>query len=148
MSIEGTYDNENIFNKILRGDAPCVKVYEDDKVLAFMDIFPESRGHTLVVPKVNARNFLDLPREWVGPYLERVQMLTSAVQRALNPAGIRVMQYNGAEATQTVYHVHFHIVPCYEGEALAEHSSVMAKAEDLQQYADKIIEAMNSIKEV
>lgn len=135
MSIHGTYDAGNIFKKILHGEAPCVKVFEDDAVLAFMDIFPESDGHVLVVPKVESRNFLDLPKGWVGPYMERVQTIAQAVQSALNPDGIRVMQYNGAAATQTVFHVHFHIVPCYEGVKLREHADTPAAMADLEKFA-------------
>lgn len=138
MSMDGHYDDTNIFQAILQGHSPCIRVYEDDIVLAFMDIFPESPGHVLVIPKYPARHFLDLPSDQVGPYVARVHMLARAVQRALTPDGIRIMQYNGAEASQTVFHVHFHIVPCYAGQALSEHATQPTALADLQQHADRI----------
>lgn len=147
MSIPGVYNADNIFKKILNNEAPNIKVFEDDMALAFMDIFPESDGHVLVVPKVEARNFLDLPKEWVGPYMERVQKITLAVHAALKPDGIKVMQYNGAVATQTVFHVHFHIVPCYEGVELREHANVPANKEDLESFAALIRAALKNFEE-
>ena len=135
MSIDGNYDQGNIFKQILEGRAPAVKVYEDAGHLAFMDIFPESRGHTLVIPKTEARNYLDLPADAIGDYMKVVQKIAAAVHRALDPAGIRIMQYNGAEATQTVFHVHFHIVPCYSGVALSEHAQTAAPAHELEETA-------------
>jgi len=122
MSLHGTYDDANLFAKILRGEVPAVKVFEDDEVLAFMDIFPQARGHLLVVPKnVRARNFLELPKERVAPLMARVQKLTRAVETALKPDGIVVTQFNGAPAGQTIFHLHFHVIPRYEGVALAGH---------------------------
>jgi histidine triad (HIT) family protein len=122
MSLHGAYDDNNLFAKILRGEIPCVKVMEDEVVLAFMDIFPQSRGHTLVVPKdVTARNFLELPRDKIGAYLERVQRVAIAVETALKPDGIVVTQFNGAPAGQTIFHLHFHVIPRYEGARLAGH---------------------------
>lgn len=123
MSLDGAYDDANIFAKILRGEMPAVKVYEDDCVLAFMDLFPQSRGHVLVAPKgVKARNLLDLPTGKIGPVMERVQKLAQAVNKALNPDGIAIVQFNGAPAGQTVFHLHVHIIPRYEGAKLAGHS--------------------------
>jgi histidine triad (HIT) family protein len=122
MSLHGTYDDTNLFAKILRGDVPAVKVLEDDEVVAFMDIFPQARGHMLVVPKgVKARNFLDLPQEKVAPLMERVHRLTIAAEKVLKPDGITVTQFNGAPAGQTIFHLHFHIIPRYEGVRLAGH---------------------------
>ena len=92
MSIDGTYDTDNIFAKILRGEMPCVKVFEDDHVLAFMDIFPQSDGHTLVLPKTSARNLLDLDDEALSATMIRVKRLTAAVRLALNPDGIVITQ--------------------------------------------------------
>lgn len=123
MSLAGSYDDNNIFAKILRGEAPAVKVYEDDVALAFMDLFPQSRGHTLVMPKgVKARNMLDLPPEKVGPLMERVQKIARAVEKTLQPDGVAIVQFNGAPAGQTVFHLHVHIIPRYEGAKLAGHS--------------------------
>ena len=122
MSLDGPYDDANLFAKILRGEIPAVKVYEDEAVLAFMDIFPQARGHVLVVPKnVRARNLLELPEGKVGPLMERVQRLTKAVVKALNPDGVTVTQFNGAPAGQTIFHLHVHIIPRYEGVRLAGH---------------------------
>ncbi len=124
MSLHGTYDPENIFAKMLAGDIPNVSVFEDDIALAFMDIFPQARGHTLVIPKgVQARNLLEMPVERLGPYMERVQSVAQAVARALDPDGIVVTQFNGAPAGQSVFHLHFHIIPRWEGETLKGHGS-------------------------
>lgn len=123
MSLHGSYDGANLFAKILRGEIPCVKVFEDDVALSFMDIFPQTKGHTLVVPKgVRARTFLDLPPSKVGPYMERVQRIAIAVEKALKPDGVRIMQFNGAPAGQTIFHLHFHILPYFEGVAPAGHA--------------------------
>jgi histidine triad (HIT) family protein len=144
MSLAGTYDDNNLFAKILRGEIPAVRVLDDDVVLAFMDIFPQSRGHTLVVPKgVKARNFLDMPPDSVGPYLERVQRIAKAIEKALNPDGIVVTQFNGAPAGQTIFHVHFHIIPRYEGVRLAGHGHTnRADMGELQVLAAKIATAL------
>ena len=123
MSLHGTYDDANLFAKILRGEIPAVKVTEDEHTLAFMDLFPQSRGHTLIVPKnVRARNFLELDADKVAPLMASVQRVTRAVDKALKPDGIVVTQFNGAPAGQTIFHLHFHIIPRYEGVALAGHS--------------------------
>ena len=104
MTLHGTYDPDNIFAKMLRGDIPCVKVFEDDEALAFMDIFPQSKGHTLVIPKdVTARNLLDMPTFALAPYMRRVQQVAQAVEKALTPDGIVVTQFNGEVAGQTVF---------------------------------------------
>lgn len=140
MTLHGSYDKDNIFAKMLRGEMPCVKVFEDDVALAFMDIFPQTEGHTLVIPKdVKARNFLELKPKKIGPYMERVQMVAQAVEKALKPDGLRIIQFNGAPAGQTVYHLHFHILPVHEGESGRAHASgTPADTEELQALADKI----------
>ena len=144
MSLHGAYDDNNLFAKILRGEVPAVKVYEDDCVLAFMDIFPQARGHILVVPKgVKARNFLELPADKVGPLMERVQRLTQAATKVLSPDGVTVTQFSGAPAGQTIFHLHFHIIPRYEGVRLAGHSHQnKADIADLQKLAGEIAAAM------
>lgn len=124
MSLHGTYDPDNIFAKILAGQIPNVTVFEDDEVLAFMDLFPQSRGHTLVIPKdVEARNLLEMPSERLGPYMLRVQSVALAVEKALKPDGIIVTQFNGAPAGQSVFHLHFHIIPRWEDAAMGAHAS-------------------------
>ncbi len=123
MSLHGSYDDNNLFAKILRGEVPSVKVFEDDDVLAFMDIFPQARGHLLVVPKkAKARNFLELPPEQVGPLLNQVQRLAVATEKALKPDGVAVVSFCGAPAGQTIFHLHWHVIPRYEGQRLAGHS--------------------------
>jgi histidine triad (HIT) family protein len=140
MSLDGAYDEGNIFAKILRGEAPCVKVFEDDIALSFMDIFPQTEGHTLVIPKgVSARNYLDMPTDMIGPYMERVQKVARAVTKAMTPDGLQIMQFNGATAGQTVYHLHFHLLPRWEGRQLLGHGQAkMADKEALAQLATRI----------
>lgn len=140
MSLHGTYDDNNLFAKILRGEIPAVKVYEDDEVLAFMDIFPQTRGHLLVVPKnVKARNFLELPADRVAPLMERVHRLTIAAAKVLKPDGITVTQFNGEDAGQTIFHLHFHIIPRYAGQRLAGHShGAKADIAELEKIASEI----------
>lgn len=144
MSLHGTYDPDNLFAKILRREIPCVKVMEDDVALAFMDIFPQSRGHTLVVPKnVTARNFLELTRDRIGPYLDRVQRVAIAVEKALKPDGVVITQFNGAPAGQTIFHLHFHIIPRFEGAGLAGHGhGAKADMGELQALAAQIAAAL------
>lgn len=140
MTLHADYDPDNIFAKILRGEMPSVKVYEDDVVLAFMDVFPQAEGHTLVIPKqVQARNLLDMPTEALGAYVERVQHVARAVEKALQPDGVVVTQFNGAPAGQTVFHLHFHIIPRWQGQRLAGHASgEMADIAYLEEIANKI----------
>ncbi|MEL6365863.1 MAG: HIT family protein [Pseudomonadota bacterium] len=123
MAIEGEYDRDNIFAKILRGDAPSVKVHEDEHGLAIMDLFPQSKGHVLVLPKVEARNLFDIEQAALGRLIVSVQKISEAVKKALKPDGVRIMQFNGARAGQTVFHIHFHIIPVYEGVVVGAHAS-------------------------
>jgi histidine triad (HIT) family protein len=117
MSLDGTYDHDNIFGKILRGEIPSARVFEDDHVFAFMDAFPQARGHTLVIPKRSeARNLLEEEPERLAATILGVQRIARAVQAALNPDGIMIFQTNGAAAGQTVYHLHFHVLPRWQGE--------------------------------
>ena len=132
------YDQNNIFAKILRGEIPCVRVYEDDKTLAFMDVMPEADGHVLVVPKEPAENILDLSSDGMAAMMATTQKVAKAVDKALNPGGILLKQYNRAPAGQSVFHVHFHIVPRQEGVALAPHGKVMVEADILEPIAAKI----------
>ncbi|MBR9825512.1 MAG: HIT family protein [Alphaproteobacteria bacterium] len=138
MSLEGQYDTENIFAKILRGDMPCVKVYEDEQVLAFMDIFPQAPGHVLVVPREPARNLLEMTDGALQGAMLRVKWISKAVKKALAPDGIVMTQFSGAPAGQTVFHVHFHIIPRREGETLSGHGSGQADMDELKNLAGKI----------
>jgi histidine triad (HIT) family protein len=132
------YDPGNIFAKILRGEIPCVKVYEDEKTLAFMDVMPEAEGHVLVVPREPAENILDLSAEGMAAMMATTQKVTKAVDRALSPDGILLKQYNRAAAGQSIFHVHFHIVPRWEGVGLAPHGKIMVDAARLEPVAAKI----------
>ena len=144
MALHGTYEPDNIFAKIIAGDMPCVNVFEDDIALAFMDIFPQSRGHTLVIPKgVHARNFLEMPADQLGPYMLRVQTVAIAVEKALAPDGLRVMQFNGAPAGQTVFHLHFHIIPIWTDTSLTPHAGgQQADINELERIAQTIRAAL------
>ena len=122
MSLDGAYDDANIFAKILRGEMPSVRVFEDHDVLAFMDVFPQSRGHTLVISKHSqARNLLDIEPEPLEKLILGVQRVARAVRVALNPDGIMVAQFNGAPSGQTVFHLHFHISPRWTDAPLRPH---------------------------
>lgn len=139
MTLHGQYDNDNIFAKIMRGEMPCAKVYEDNNVLAIMDAFPQSEGHVLVMPKAPSRNLLETQAKDIGRLFGTTQRIANAVKAAFNPDGIRIMQFNGAPAGQTVFHTHVHIIPCYENKTLGGHSEGgMADAAYLQSLADKI----------
>ena len=122
MSLDGDYDEDNVFAKIIRGDLPAAKVYEDAHVLAFMDVFPQSRGHTLVVSKKSpARNLLDVEAEVLSHVMLDVQRVAKAMNAALKPDGIVMTQFNGAAAGQTVFHLHFHLIPRHAGQPLKPH---------------------------
>jgi histidine triad (HIT) family protein len=136
------YDTNNIFAKILRGEIPCVRVYEDAKTLAFMDVMPEADGHVLVIPKEGAENILDLSPDGMTAMTATVQKVAKAVDKALSPDGILLKQYNRAAAGQSVFHVHFHIVPRWEGVSMAPHGKVMVDAAALEPIAAKIRSAL------
>ncbi len=140
MSLNGVYDDQNIFAKIVRGEAPAVKIVEDDETLAFMDVFPQSRGHCLVVSKTSqARNLLDVEPEALNAVMASVQKVARAVVKALEPDGVVVTQFNGAPAGQTVFHLHVHIIPRWEGQPLGRHAGGgMADVDELKGLADQI----------
>ena len=139
MSLDGAYERDNIFAKILRGEAPAAKVFEDAQVLAFMDVFPQSRGHVLVVPKAEARNLLDVDPETLRELIVRVQRVATAVRAALKPDGLTVMQFNGAAGGQTVPHLHFHVVPRWDGQPMGRHGGGgMADPQELAGLAAEI----------
>ncbi len=138
MSLNGDYDPQNIFAKILRDEAPAAKVYEDDQVLAFMDVFPQSRGHTLVVPKAEARNILDVDVEALQALIVRVQRVARAVRAALYPDGLRVILFNGGAGGHTVFHLHFHHIPVWADQPVRPHASGMADKDELARLAQQI----------
>lgn len=142
MSIDGCYDDSNVFARILRGEIPCAKVYEDEAVLAFMDLFPQTPGHTLVIPKAASRNLLDTPDETLSELIVGVKKVAAGVRAGLEPDGLTILQYNGAPAGQTVFHIHFHILPRYEGVELGRHAGKKADPAQLAEQAAKIAAAI------
>lgn len=139
MSLDGAYEDDNVFAKIIRGEIPAVKLYEDDEVLAFMDAFPQARGHALVISKTSkARNLLEAEPKTLGRVIGATQKVARAIRAALNPDGIVVTQFNGAPAGQSVYHLHFHIIPRWDGVALGQHGGGMADVEELKALAGQI----------
>lgn len=135
------YDDDNIFAKILRNEIPCVKVFEDQDTLAFMDVMPQAEGHTLVIPKEKATTLLDLSEQSAANLINKVQRISKAVKKATNADGITLFQLNGEAAGQTVPHIHFHILP---GSILGArtHASNMADLSDLELVAEKIRDAL------
>jgi len=145
MSLDGAYDDGNIFAKIVRGEMPAVKVYEDAEILAFMDVFPQAKGHVLVISKTSkARNLLDAKPKTLGRIIGGVQKVARAVKAALKPDGIVVTQFNGAPAGQTVFHLHVHIIPRWEGVPLGRHAEGMADVEELKALAAQIAAALEA----
>ncbi len=140
MSLDGDYDEDNVFAKIIRGDLPAAKVYEDAHVLAFMDVLPQSKGHTLVVSKKSrARNLLDVDSDILSHVILDVQRVAKAIRAALKPDGIVLTQFNGADAGQTVFHLHFHLIPRYAGQPLRAHGEGgMANPAELAEIARQI----------
>ncbi|MEM9232959.1 MAG: HIT family protein [Pseudomonadota bacterium] len=139
MSLDQTYSDDNIFARIIRGELPCAKIYEDDKTLAFMDAFPQTRGHSLVICKDSrAVNLLDMPTDALGRLLSVTQKVARATVAALAPDGFKIVQFNGDQAGQTVYHLHFHIIPVYTATPEGGHTKGQAEMADLQNLAEKI----------
>lgn len=135
------YDQQNIFARILRGELPAIKLYEDEQVLAFMDIMPQADGHALVIPKVAAVTLLDLPPEAAAYTINMVQKIAKAIEKALDTKGIVLMQLSGEAAGQTVPHVHFHLIPSSVHE-LGKHAAQMGDQEKIKALAEKIKAAL------
>ncbi len=133
-----TYDPTNIFGKILRGELPAHKVFEDDTALVTMDIFPQSRGHTLVIPKAPSRNLLDADPSVLSSVMPLVQRVARAAMTATGADGVRVAQFNETPAGQTVFHLHFHIIPVYEGVPVGAHARDKADDAELAALARSI----------
>lgn len=132
------YDPNNVFAKILRGEAPSFRVYENDYALAFMDVMPQVPGHTLVIPKDDAENVHDANPEILGETIKVVQTVADAVKQAFDAPGIMIAQLNGAAAGQSVFHLHFHILPRREGLEFRLHAREMEDAAVLEAHAEKI----------
>ncbi len=137
-----TYDTQNIFAKILRGEIPCTKVYEDDHTIAFMDIMPQADGHTLVLPKAASVNLLDADASTFAALFASVQKIARAVKTGMGADGVIITQFNEAAAGQTVFHLHVHVIPRWEGVALRRHSGTMESPDVLKANAAKIIAAL------
>ncbi len=140
MSIDAGYDNENIFAQIIAGAVPSVKVWETGDILVFMDAFPQSNGHCLVIHKTaRATNILDIDDGALSALAVAVKKTAAAVNKGLRPDGIRVVQFNGAPAGQSVFHLHFHVIPIYDGVSLGRHGDGgPAPADALEAHAARI----------
>jgi histidine triad (HIT) family protein len=132
------YDTDNLFAKILRGDIPCHKIYEDADTLAFMDIMPQAEGHCLVLPKTASRNLLDADPKIFSSLMSAVQKIARAAQKAFKSDGILIMQFNEPAAGQTVFHLHVHVIPRKEGVALKSHARETADHAALAKQAEMI----------
>jgi len=137
-----TYDSQNAFARILRGELPSIKVYEDDATIAIMDIMPQTEGHVLILPKEPAVEIFELSVESAAACIRTTHKVATAVKAALNPPGIMIAQFNGSAAGQTVAHVHFHVIPRREGEPLKRHAAVLAEHDQLQEIAVRIVAAL------
>ncbi|SFB48984.1 histidine triad (HIT) family protein [Rhizobium sp. NFR07] len=134
-----SYDPNNIFGKILRGEIPCHRVYEDADTLAFMDVMPQSPGHLLVIPKTPSRNILDADPAVLSKLIPIVQKLAKAAKDAFDADGVTVIQFNEPAAGQTVFHLHFHVIPRYESVPMKPHSGQMEDNAVLAANAEKVI---------
>jgi histidine triad (HIT) family protein len=137
-----TYDDTNIFAKILRGELPCHKVYENDDFIAFMDVMPQASGHTLVVPKAPSRNLLDADTETLQKLMPFTRRIARAVMKAFDADGVTLMQFNEPAGGQTVFHLHMHVIPRHDGVPLMRHEGGMEKTEVLMANAEKIRTAL------
>jgi histidine triad (HIT) family protein len=139
------YDPSNVFAKILRGEIPCHAVYEDEHTLAFMDVMPQAEGHTLVIPKTPSRNLLDADPTTFMWLMPAVQKIAKAVKKAFHADGIRIIQFNENAAGQTVFHMHFHVIPVHAGTELRQHAEKHEDGGHLAQSAEKIRENLKFI---
>lgn len=139
---DAAYDNGNIFAKILRGEIPSHRVYEDDDVVAFMDVMPQAMGHTLVVPKAPSRNLLDADPAVLAKLMPVVQKIARAAKTAFHADGITVIQFNEAPAGQTVFHLHVHVIPRHDGVALKTHARGMEEGSVLAENAARLKAAL------
>ena len=137
------YDTNNVFARILRGEIPAHKVFEDERTLAFMDVMPQADGHTLVIPKHPAESLFELPAEHLDATVRTTQRVARAVRKAFDAPGIMIAQLNGPAAGQSVFHVHFHIVPRHAGIDLRFHARDMADPARLAEHAERVRAALD-----
>ena len=138
------YDRDNIFAKVLRGEIPCHKLYEDDDTLAFLDIMPRTDGHALVITKEPAPDLFGISPEGLAKIMAVVQKLAPKIKEAVGADGVLIQQFNGAAAGQTVFHLHFHIIPRKEGVSMGPEGAKMADPGALAATAEKIREQIHS----
>lgn len=138
------YDPSNVLAKILRGEIPSIKVYEDQDTVAIMDIMPQADGHVLVIPRSPSRNLLDADPATFKALYETVQVIARAVKEAFGSDGVLVQQFNEAAAGQSIYHLHVHVIPRRAGESLRQHGGKMADQALLARQAEMIKKALNS----
>lgn len=139
------YDTQNIFAKILRGEIPCHRIFEDERTLAFMDIMPRSPGHCLAIPKGPARNLLDCEPEVLASLIVQVQRIAKAAKQALGADGVTLQQFSESAGGQEVFHLHFHILPRWDGMVLQRHPAPRAEMATLAEQAEKIRAALASL---
>jgi histidine triad (HIT) family protein len=139
-----SYDNSNIFAKILRGELPCHKVYEDDKTLAFLDIMPRAPGHTLVLPKAPARNLLDIDPADLAHVMQTAQKIARAATKVFDADGITIQQFNESAGGQVVFHLHVHVIPRKDGVPMKPPASVKEEASILSDQALKLSAALRN----
>lgn len=137
-----SYDPQNIFARILRGELPCIKLYEDEQTLSFMDIMPQTDGHALVIPKESAATIFDLSPTSLAATILTTQKIARAIQKALAVPGVLIAQANGATAMQSVPHLHFHVIPRREKDAMKLHAAIKEDPEKLRYLATQIIAAL------
>ncbi|MEO8225037.1 MAG: HIT family protein [Gammaproteobacteria bacterium] len=138
------YDPANIFARILRGEIPAHRILEDEAVIAIMDAMPQSEGHALVIPKAAAENLFDLPPDLAAAVMRTGQRVALAIRHAFRPDGVTLLQFNGAEAGQTVFHFHLHVVPRYAGQPLHTHGRSLADPAVLEEHARRLRDALES----
>lgn len=136
------YDKDNVFARIVRGEIPCHKVYEDAETIAFMDIMPQADGHTLIVPKDAGENIFTTPPESLTAAIRTAQKVAGAVQKAFSPPGIMIAQLNGSAAGQSVFHLHIHVIPRYAGKDLGIHAAAQADHAVLAEHAARVRAAL------
>jgi histidine triad (HIT) family protein len=139
-----SYDPNNVFAKILRGELPCETVYEDENTLAFMDVMPRADGHVLVIPKNAGRTLLDTPLPDLQAAIATVQRVARAVKEGMKADGLTIQQFNEPAGGQVVFHLHFHILPRWDGVPLRPHTGEMASKETLADHAGRIRTAIKS----
>ena len=139
------YDDANIFAKILRGEAPCTRLYEDEAALAFMDVMPRAPGHLLVIPKAPARNLLDIHAPALAGLIPAVQKLARAAKAGLGADGVSVFQFNESAGGQVVFHLHFHVIPRFSGDSLKPPGGPFVPAAELEPIAAKIRGALSNV---